>query len=86
MNKRIRCSCGATVLPSYYEKHKLTKKHKDNMEYETDDEVVTDEESKTFFEENGLKITEKITYTGDRDMVGKVDSEEHLNSCGCDVL
>ena len=84
MNKRIRCSCGATVLPSYYEKHILTKKHKQNLEYETDDEVVTDEESKTFFEENGLKITEKICYVGDRETVGKLDVER--NSCGCIIF
>ncbi len=80
MNRRVRCECGATVLSSYYKKHLTTKKHKDNMEYKTDDEL-TDEESKTFYEENGLRITEKVVYVGERDKVGKVDAER--NSCGC---
>ncbi len=75
MNRRIRCECGAVVLPSYYIKHRLTKKHLENLEYETDDEPV----SKTFYEKDGLKITEKVSFIGDRDKVGKVDAQR--DSC-----
>ena len=81
MNKRVRCECGSVVLPSYYEKHKTTKKHKDNMEYKTDDEEEESIPSKTFYEQDGLKITEKVTYVGDRNTVGKVDAQR--DSCGC---
>ncbi len=83
MNRRIRCECGAVVLPSYYIKHRLTKKHKQNLDYETDDEV-TEPLSKTFYEKDGLKITEKVSYVGDRDKVGKLDVER--NSCGCIIF
>ena len=32
MNNRIKCSCGDTLLPSYYKKHIRTERHKNNLE------------------------------------------------------
>ncbi len=85
MNRRVKCSCGAIVLPSYYSKHLTTKKHLSNLEYQTDSEdEITEPESKTFYCENGLKLTEKVSYVGDRETVGKVDAER--NSCGCIII
>ena len=84
MNRRIKCSCGAIVLPSYYSKHLTTKKHRDNMEYKTDSETEEEPESKTFYCENGLKLTEKVSYIEDRDEIGKVDAQR--NSCGCIIF
>ena len=74
MSKRIRCKCGSVILPSYYDKHLLTKRHLNNIE---------EEEEK---EDDGLKLTEGVVYIGDRNLVGKVDTEEHLNSCACVIF
>ena len=84
MNRRVKCSCGAIILPSYYEKHLTTKKHKENLEYQTDSEDLTEPESKTFYCENGLKITEKAIFVGNRETVGKLDVQR--DSCGCVII